>query len=206
MKFYHYSATQRLSQVAETGQFLPRRRFVPASCASGLPDKAIEPVIFGLLDPLDKNWCSAQYHQGEPIFETIVGDISGEKITLLEINVKKSDEVYIADHAPHLRDDYNGNKSENREVVQQVKTAYWNSLIPLADYVSRDIQYALPEVICFSKLPVENLRAVKTLDKENLINDIRMRGGFSPHPCVPNPIEKNQQHFFWRFSGGNPFM
>ena len=198
MKFYHYSAQSGLFDIVTGNRGLvPRRRFIPLGPGSnGLPDKAIEPALFGLLEPMDKKWCSAIYIPGEPLIETVLGGVSDDKLSLLEITLAVSDDVYVADHAPHLRKEYNGHKGENVKVTKRVKKNYWNSLVPLAKYLKQNLAYQVPEVICFSAIPLKRLRIIETFEKEKLINNFRIEGGFLPHPTRSEPDEAQREKLF----------
>jgi len=200
MKFYHYSSLDKMRDVqsgwgyGQTG-LIPMRRFIPLGTESnGLPEKATEGAIFGLLNPFDPAWCTQSYHAGYPLLESIVRDILSEKICLLEVNLKLSDDAYVADYGPHLRTDYDGLRNTDKNVLKDVKRDYWDSLVPFSEYPRLETPHQVPEVICFSAIPLERLRVIKVLDRHLLKNIIRRRGGFEPYRIVQSKLEKRKQY------------
>ncbi|MDR3424351.1 MAG: hypothetical protein P4M13_04640 [Alphaproteobacteria bacterium] len=111
------------------------------------------------------------------------------------------EDIYVADYSPHLRDDYDGARGANKDITHQVKRTYWESLTPLAEYLSKSISYEVPEVICFSPIPLKQIRVVETTNSELVINRIREKGGFSPHPLRPKPDTEVQARVFGELPG-----
>lgn len=186
-KFYHYSSTSRLRDIVaefrinSTEMFIPHRRFIPIGAApADLPDKKNDPAIFGLLDPLDTKWCTATYHSDTPLLQTVLRDIRDTSVSLLEISVNSADDVYIADYSAHLSKNYHGHNGEDKTIIQQIKRAYWESLVPLSAYRSKQMDYPVPEVICFSSMPLNRIRIITMTDKDELIKTVRAKGGFAP--------------------------
>jgi len=199
MHFYHYTSRSNWHLIQHgdskdrTG-LVPRRRFITLNAHTpGVPEKATDSAVFGLLDPLDTAWCKAAYMPYEPLLQTVLGDINTRtdkgrnELYLLEVALTPNDDAYVADHGPHMRPDYDGNRGENRKVVHEVKTAYWNSLIPFADYVRRGGGHEVPEVVCFTPIPRERVKLKAIYNAQHLENEIRVRGGFAPYPIRPKP-------------------
>ena len=68
--------------------------------------------------------------------------------------------------------------------------------MPLADYLTKNQSYAVPEIICFTPIPLEQIRLVETTEKDIVINRVRAKGGFPQHPLRPRPDQKVQDRIF----------
>lgn len=194
--FYHYSSLDRFygvwdgSSYGRTG-LLPLRRVLTLGSARrfGLPDKAEEGAIFGLLEPQPENWMRQEYYEGEGFLETIIEDIllRGPEMLLLRCEVSPEDDIHVAEHAFHMHPKYKGRGKIKSPVTKQVKRAYWDSMVPLADY---DGGYTLPEVICFSPIPLERIKIMRRYETGlDLLDELREKVGKPPlaRPKKPDP-------------------
>jgi hypothetical protein len=194
--FYHYTTVDRYCSIIlgeDRGRFqlLPKRSFISIKpqITAGLPDEANRGATLGLLSPLDPAWCGLEYHRDEPALEAVLHDINlwrQSKICLLKVRVRPSDDVCVTDYSGHLRKDYQGQHHTRPKILKEVKTDFWNKLVPLKDY-HRVEPYALPLVVCFSAIPksrlsVEAIDAKMAFESFELINLVRKWGGFKPHP------------------------
>ncbi len=205
--FYHYSPAEKLRYIAQGGCYggnaaegaesgtglLPLKRFVALGVAggSGLPEKAYEGAVFGLLDPLHKGWATHEWGEsGQPVFETVLHDMHDAELALLEVRVDPAvDDLYVADYGVHLDPSYKGSSFAKDAGTIKAKHAYFNSLVKWADYHAEGaadrLAYQLPEVICFSRIPKERLRLIDKRPKADIINDFRIAGGYAPYPPKP---------------------
>lgn len=188
--FYHYTSQENFADVVSGGKYrttglIPRRRFMPLGLAEkfNLPPKAGEGAVFGLLEPQPAIWMEQEYHEGEGLLETILKDmVRGDEMLLLRCEVLPTDDVHVADHVFHMRPDYNGNRDLDNPATGEVKRAYWNSLIPLAQYNG---QHIVPEVISFSPIPLERISIERIHDSyRDLLNELRSLVG---KPLLPPP-------------------
>lgn len=200
--FYHYTTMERVERIMGfrddmPSGMLPQKRFITLDCKKLLdvPDKAFDGVIFGLMEPVPESWAKGEYNKGEGIFELILNDMSGGDYVLLKIDVEDGDDIYVADHGYHLAEDYNGHKDHENPATARVKTDYWNSLVPFDQYVATDPEYVLPEVICFSKIPVERVTPIRRFERYVLINQFREKAGFELMDKPPPPKEIDLEAF-----------
>ena len=175
----------------------PHRRLITLDVKKLIdaPKKAFNGAIFGLLEPLPESWAKGEYNKGESILELILNDMSDGDYVLLKIDVDDSDDIYVADHGYHLAEDYNGHKDHENSATARVKNAYWNSLVPFDQYMAVDPEYVLPEVICFSKIPVERITPLEKFERYILKNQIRAKAGFDLLPKPPPPKEIDLMEF-----------
>lgn len=176
---------------------IPTRGFVNLflQYEAKLPNTASRAAIFGLLEPMPKAWCRSMFHDGEPLLETIVRRIeatANNPICLLQAFLQDDDEAYVMSYGSHLRPGYEGQDGANRRIVKQVKRDYWASRIPMQRYSSHTLQYTIPEVVCFSPIPMQRVKLVQCWDKRDLINVIRTKAGLNPHP-LPRPSVLRKQ-------------
>ena len=193
MKFYHYTSAEIPelwgSENNRNVGLIPKQRFIPLGPhSSGLPKKANDAAIFGLLSPMDRGWCTQAYVPDIPLLEAVLRDIrprGNGKICLLEVSLTPSDDAHLADYGVHLVPDYDGTYGDNRTVAKQVKANYWNSLVPFSEYKRSSGAHLIPEVVCFSPLPLDRLRVIKIQDRKDVIDAVREHGGFVPRPTWP---------------------
>jgi hypothetical protein len=204
--FYHYTGVENLEKIANGSSYAlpngecasglyPIRRFMHLGI-KGMPERAYEAVVFGLLDPLDKGWGTHEWgDSGKPVFETVLNDISDNKLALLRAEVSPGkDDIYVADYGVHLPDDYKGSFYADDPGTLRAKRDYFESLTPWAQYhddVKRGMRkpHILPEVICFSRIPLERLKLVKKQSRYQVINAFRRVGGYAEYPPPPPPKE-----------------
>ena len=159
--FYHYTNGDALrkifNQESEDNGLRPTRRFIFLHCGRDLPEKAYDGAIWGMLEPRPEGYLKESWRDSVSIFEDCLekAKSSIQPTYMLKVELAQEDDVYVADWYVHFREGYEGTRSENREAVYETKKAYWDSLVPLSEY--KDGQYRLPEVICFSKIPVDRI-------------------------------------------------
>jgi hypothetical protein len=197
MKFYHYLALSDYHSMGADGVIppglVPDRRLISLSYSKNgtLPEKAYEHVARGFLDKgLPLVWCQKSTDMQMPLLESEIRYIASYAdnplICLLEVQCLPTDKVFVANYSHHVTRAYRDiDRSEKTAVA--IKQAYWNSLIPLADYLKGSVDYFLPQVICFSFIPMERLSPVDVQRKHHLINCIRTKGGFETIPLRPEP-------------------
>ncbi len=184
--FYHYTSLQSFRDIVDGRAsgwkgLKPIRRLLPLplSAMFNLPEKSEHGAVFGLLEPQPQSWMVSQYHKGRGLLETVIGDISrSPEIILLKCDVVPSDDIYVADHIFHMADDYNGREDLDNPATARVKTNYWNSLVPFFEYQG---QHKVPEVICFTAIPLERIQVVGRYNNRiDLYNQLRGKVGYEP--------------------------
>ena len=161
-EFYHYTNGESLKAIwgqnsDRPENLIPRRCFICLGDAFNLESKAYDDVIWGMLSPRPAEYTENRWHKGSTFFEDCLGRARDhlKPTFMLKASLLPEDDVYVADWSVHFREDFKGTEMKNRKIVHEVKKAYWESLVPLADY--KEGQYRLPEVICFSEIPKERL-------------------------------------------------
>ena len=209
--FFHYSPLNRVRSIVtgldygKTG-LVPLRRVLRLGLAAkfNLPAKAEEGAVFGLLEPQPVSWMQNEYHKGVGLLETILWDMHfrGDEMVLLKCAVLPGDDVYVADHVFHMREDYDGISDFENPVTAEVKRDYWRSMVPLADYKGG---YAMPEVISFSPIPLSRISFVKKYETTRmLVNELREKAGKSLLPDVPKPDPVHQAKMLENLFGRAP--
>lgn len=174
--FYHYTSYSAARDIFENDTnngLRPSCRFIPMSCGNDLPDKAYTGVIWGML---------SERHPGflKKYLETDLTTLFHQTIEkarehrrptfLLRAHVLESDDIYVAEYGVHHREDYSGvpflgNYRDcargYRDIVNEVKANYWDSLVPFFDYETD--MYQVPEVICFNPIPLDRLEIYKVI-------------------------------------------
>ena len=192
--FYHYStfngfqAMCRGDHYGKTG-LIPLRRVLRAGLSSrfNLPAKAEDGAVFGLLDPQPAAWMKHEYHPEQGLLETILRDMQfrGDEMLLLKCEVDPDDDIHVADHIFHMRKDYNGIDDLDNPAMGEVKRAYWKSLVSFSGYNGG---YTLPEVICFSPIPMDRISVVEKYDSlHDLVNELRINADKTPLPPRVRP-------------------
>lgn len=204
--FYHYSPADKLQYVRDGGYYggtdggsnglLPLKRFVNLGVASGtgLPPKANDGAVFGLLKRVPKGWATHEWgEQDLPIFETVLQDMRSEKLALLKVTVDPAvDDIHIAEHGVHLAPDYKGAYFADDAGTVKAKHAYFNSLVGWDDYHARGMDYVLPEVVCFTRIPPERVEVLSIRPRHSVINDFRKVGGYTPVSRPKRPNKRTQ--------------
>lgn len=159
--FYHYTGHEALKSIfgRQNGRngLQPDWRFISLGHAHGLPDKAHEGAIWGMLSPRPKAFTETFWHDDTSFFGDCLRRARHHlsPTFMLRAQIAPEDDIYVADWSVHLRDDFYGTKASAEQVVHDVKKAYWESLVPLSAY--KPGAYRLPEVVCFSPVPQERL-------------------------------------------------
>lgn len=165
--FFHYTNSCSIKKIfshsSEDSGLQSERRFIPLGMASGLPRKAHDGATWGMLSPRPIEYASIHWGKGESFFHDCLRQtISRLSPTfMIKADVTPNDSVYVADWGVHLRPEFLGTTMKNKKIIHEVKTAYWNSLIPLKDY--KEGTHTLPEVICFSDIQKEQLSVELTI-------------------------------------------
>lgn len=206
--FYHYTPFNKLQNVVFGGGYsdrdgvpikglMPLKRFITLGVASGarLPEKAREGAVFGLLDPVDFGWAKHDWGgNGAPVFEGVLNDFGDDTLALLEVSVEPSeDDIYIADYGVHLDDEYKGSDFADDPGTVKAKRAYFNSLTHWDEYHSKGVEHVLPEVICFSRIPLSRIRIVRVEEKFDVANKFRAAGGYPLKTDRP-PARRRSEH------------
>lgn len=185
LNFYHYTSYLRYQRmklrrhfdeqsgtregIIERGRAMiaPIDRYGKRGCIS------YNQAIFGLTEPEPESWWRELHPTCAPALEVILNnwyDVGGREyeglIVLLEISVDEDDPVYVADWGVHLKERYKQGYSK------EIKKEYADSLVPLRDYTA-DMNYCLPEVVCFQDIPLRQARLV-TVDNAIMLTS-RMR-------------------------------
>lgn len=193
-KFFHYTSFETYMgiksafEIAEdwcsiSPYLKPKKKMIPPRIAfnSNNDNLANESAVFGLLEREPQSWWELEFSRGTPVIQDVLWDISTShkyQIVLLEVSVEPEDEVYVADWGVHLDKDYKGTRGTPHKILSRVKSAYADSLIPLSEY-SDDMNYTLPEVVCFSEIPFNR---IKRVDQDNLLmltERVRLKYGYS---------------------------
>lgn len=164
--FYHYTGYDSLRAIFQnvgidsghgTG-LVPIKRFIPLGQAKNLPDKAHDGAVFGLLSPRPEKWLDKKnwWREDRSVFEDILSYMGNFPRILLKVHTDKTDDIYVADWGVHLRKDFQGTQVSDKEIIHDVKKAYWESLVPLEEYSDKP-GYRIPEVVCFSTIPLERI-------------------------------------------------
>jgi hypothetical protein len=160
--FFHYTNARKLSSIfdkaSEDKGLQPNSRFIRLGHARGLPDKAHEEVIWGMLSPRPAEIINSNWGRERGLLRGFLQRARGhlEPTYLLRAHVVPSDDIYVADFGPHLSKAFRGTSMNNRSIVHQTKKAYWETLVPLQEY-DEGMNYQVPEVICFNAIPCERL-------------------------------------------------
>ena len=189
--FYHYTGTGRwleMRQGTRSGKkgLYPMRRFIKLGPFQ-LPDKAFENAAFGLTEPLPQSWIDAEEYEGEPLFKTVLKDMEGKEIVLLKVTVLETDDVHLADWSHHLNPAYLMQRYENPSLAGTVKRAYYKSLRPFFKSKAAQKKYKVPEVICFSPIPLERIEVIKTMTRAELEQEIDARNISGGASCRQHP-------------------
>lgn len=204
--FYHYSTLNGFRSVVSGDHYgktglIPLKRVLRVGLSSkfNLPAKAEEGAVFGLLEPQPAAWMTKDYHPGQGLLETILRDMQlrGDEMLLLKCEVDPADDIHVADHIFHMRKDYNGIGDLDNPATGEVKRAYWKSLVSFAGYRGG---YELPEVICFSPIPLERISIVEKYDSmDDLVNELRLNAGKAPLPPRAKPDPAHQAKMLEKF-------
>lgn len=160
--FYHYTSKNAWDKIKQEGTMSRNRRMITlGESTEQMPFIATDGAIFGLVTEQDPKWCKEEYNIDRSVLGIVLGDINtgqNQKLALLKINTAGLDNVFVADWGVHLADDYFGSNTRHtpQNVINRVKNEYANSLIPFDEY-NDQMNYRLPEVVCFSDIPVQNI-------------------------------------------------
>lgn len=204
--FFHYSAVQGYINAMEGSVYggktglIRLKRFVNLTLKShcDLPDEACDGAVFGLLEPQPLGWIDKDYHEGQSMFETILSDMSmrDRRIVLLKITVAPEDRVMVAEQGVHLHPDYGGSSTLD-DVTKEVKQAYWRSLVPFAAYDQARHGYVMPEVVCFSDIPIARTEVVTVYDDViDIMNEMRRKAGRPELPPYRKPPPPDMRFLF----------
>ncbi|MCF8496603.1 MAG: hypothetical protein K9G62_08060 [Alphaproteobacteria bacterium] len=181
-EFFHLTSAQAWEEIQESGQMDANRRMIPLNFSDKtIPQQAHEGAIFGLTEEDSESWWTEEYNKDVPVIETVLKDIRNKNGQVAVLKIKTPPDTYVADWGVHLASDYNGQQGTDRDKLIQVKAHYAESLTPIAQYKGG---HRLPEVVCFSDIPVENIELVGTYDVEAYVNEKRQKFGKGPSPTI----------------------
>jgi hypothetical protein len=176
-EFYHYTDKHNLQDIfglradPDWGVGLrPIRRLIPLGQADSrqVPGRAFDAALFGLLEPLPRAWLATHWSGPErSVLEDVFHHMPGSEIARLRVMVAPGDDIHIADWGVHLRRGFNGTAVSPQAVVHRTKAAYFNSLVPLADYKPEQ-GYRVPELVCFSPIPPQRVKFDRLFTREDL--------------------------------------
>lgn len=141
----------------------PRSRFIPKGIKGmkRLPKRAYRPVSYALFSPEPQDWIeNKMYPKAWWALMEYLGDNGGKNISLLEIDLCPTDEVYVVDAnliMPFIFD--NPNDTETLRLYKE----RFRSMVSLTDYLSDEkIQerFILPEIIIQNPVPTDRIRRV----------------------------------------------
>lgn len=169
----------------------PNHRFIRIGDAKGLPDKAHDGVIWGMLSPRPKEYTNTYWHEFDSFFSDCLENTQQhlKPTFMLRAAVKPHDDIYVADWGVHLREDYVGYRDTPIATLHDVKKEYWKSLIPLQDY--KEGTHKLPEVICFSRVPVERLTVAAMIPYSEM--DRYIKTGWYDSAALAQDLQKERE-------------
>jgi len=174
--WFHYLREGNKHRIHE-GFLKPANHFIRYDIGpDSLPEMAREPVTFGLHCP-EPDICVTNTPEINPNTPFIKEQTAcRQMLYLLQITSLTSDQLFVADTGVFTKKDDLiipstvpvGSPKEKalirefRKTLDPLYEAYWNSLIPFADYELGS--YKEPEVICFTPIPVEYIKVLKKID------------------------------------------
>lgn len=181
--FYHFTNPKAWKKIQQDQKMETRRRMIQLGISDeSINEKAHEGAIFGVLEENPESWWKEEYYEDTSVIEVVLSDRASinpntdkSEITLLKI--KAPEDTHVADWGVHLREEYNGVAETEEQTLIRTKAQYANSLTPIENY---DGGHTLPEVVCFSDIPLENIEHVGTYDVESYVNDKRKNVGKGP--------------------------
>ncbi len=149
-----------------------------------LPDDIELPgahAIFGVLDIEHEAFWNSKTCANVPLMEEILlmiscwsssyrqPDVMDNQVVLLEIEVAPEDQVYVLDF---------GTRLESLDCEDDDK-AYLETLVPFSEYCKRP-SFDIPEVVCFSDIPIERVKRIMQDDVKKLIERKYNQYGHNP--------------------------
>ena len=158
---HHDIKTKERFQTEEAIGLFPRSEFIPKGIRGmgRLPNLAYSKISYALLSPEPEQWTSnKEFPKAFWALMEYMGDNGGKKVSLLEIDLLKTDEVYVVD-AKHVVPFifYHVEKEERLELYKN----RFNTKISLVDYLNDDNlaqKFSLPEIVIRNPIPEERIR------------------------------------------------
>ena len=151
---------------------IPRRRFIDPSRANGLPGKAHERVIEGLLEPEPECWTSNPEFPN--LWYSLFHSICQEpEIMLLKFEILPFDEAYVINRAHVERELYKESEKSTKESLNKAYRKYFESRIPVHEY---DHEYDVPQLAIWSPIEFDRLDVVWKKSRDEVWNRILAKG------------------------------
>ena len=144
---------------------IPINRFAHLGIG-GLPDKAYDGVVEGLLEPEPKSWLANP--EFPYLWNALMHDIcKRDKVMLLSFQILPEYEAYIVERTHIERELYReakGQEKSTRQTMNDAYRRYWESRVSVFDY---DGSYSLPQLTMWAPVPTEKLNVewVKPTDE-----------------------------------------
>lgn len=144
---------------------IPINRFAHLGI-SGLPDKAYDGVVEGLLEPEPKSWLANP--EFPYLWNALMHDIcKRDKVMLLSFQILPEYESYVVERAHIERELYReakGHEKSTRQTMNDAYRRYWESRVPVYEY---DGSYSVPQLSMWSSVSTNRLNVewVKPTDE-----------------------------------------
>lgn len=154
---------------------IPSRRFIRLGRGNGLPDKAHEGIIEGLLEPEPKSWLE---NPEFPMFwRYLMHDICREKeVLLLSFELNPKDEAYVVERAHVERELYRKSRGFGKPTEKTMKGAfrkYWESRVPAFDYAGG---YSAPQFAIWTGIEFDRLKVEWTKSSDEVWKEVLDKG------------------------------
>ena len=134
---------------------IPRKRFVKLGEGNGLPERAHDAIVEGLLEPEPDCWLKNP--EFPHLWRYLMHDICRGDVLLLSFELLPKDEVYVVDRAHVERELYRESKGlgkSTRETRNVAFRKYWESRVPVFEYSGG---YDVPQLATWSGIEFERL-------------------------------------------------
>jgi hypothetical protein len=195
LKFYHYTSLLNYHSILFHREFRPEsEKACLTTGAAMIPPMykydrenrlAYKNAVFGVLEEEPEKWWSQQFNADEAVMETLLYKFNTGshqyryQIVALEITLDDDTPVYIADWGVHLNAEGNAVIPINSTNQDDIKKSYANSLVHLSQY-RPEMNYRLPEVVCFADVPFENMRLISRDNVIMLVERMREKYKYGP--------------------------
>lgn len=159
-KIYHYTKLENCLDIMDGHRYGRRTGLIPMTRIGSSYNKARETgAIFGLLTPQPVEWTNNRHFDN--IWNRLVDEI---RPLLLEIDIKPTDRVYVADRGHVegvLYEDAHNTPVVYRHSSREVgEKAFMASMVPLDEYLAQKdkLSYSLPEVLILNPIPKERIK------------------------------------------------
>ena len=170
IKIYHYTSRNAFKKMENKG-LIPKNPVIYRRMF-GLPEKAYQNVICGLLNPSPKEWKS---NKDFPLIwnelqQHLNYNIGNDEKLLLNFEINKKDEAYVLDrkYLEQKRELIEKGEHPIKEHIRNCKD-FFESRIPILEY---EKGYSLPEIIIYNKIEFDRLNIEKINKKSKLTKKI----------------------------------